>query len=86
MTFCCRTAAPSFDWILKDGQYTGGNVLSTNASGWNVVGTGDYNGDGTSDILLQNGGAVVDWIIKDGQYAGGNLLTTAVSGWHVAHS
>jgi hypothetical protein len=71
---------------MQNGQYAGGNVLSTNAAGWKVVGTGDYNGDGTSDILLQNGGAVVDWIMKDGQYSTGNVLTTAASGWNVAHS
>ena len=40
---------------------------------YTVVGTGDYNGDGTSDVLLQNGGTVVDWIMKNGQYQSGNI-------------
>ena len=71
---------------MQNGKYVSGNVLSTTATGFNVVGTGDYNGDGTSDILLQNGGTVVDWIMKDGQFASGNVLTTAASGWHVTHT
>jgi hypothetical protein len=68
---------------MQNGKYVSGNVLSTNTDGFSVVGTGDYNGDGTSDILLQKGGTVVDWIIKDGQYASGNVLATTVPGWHI---
>jgi hypothetical protein len=50
-----------------------------------VVGTGDYNGDGTSDVLLQNGGTVVDWIMKNGQYSSGNVVTTGATGYTVSH-
>ena len=84
--YCLQNGGTVVDWIMQNGKYVSGNVISTNAAGFNVVGTGDYNGDGTSDILLQNGGTVVDWIMKDGQFASGNVLTTAASGWHVAHS
>jgi hypothetical protein len=41
------------DWVMQNGQYAGGNVLSTAAAGWNVVGTGDFIGNGADDILLQ---------------------------------
>jgi hypothetical protein len=70
---------------MKDGLYQSGNVLTTAAAGWTVVGTGDYKGNGISDVLLQNGGTVVDWIMKNGQYQSGNTLTTSAPGWQIAH-
>jgi uncharacterized protein YukJ len=73
------------DWILKNGAYQSGNVLTTAATGFTVVGTGDYNGDGTSDVLLQNGGTVVDWIMKNGAYQSGNVITTGAAGYSVSH-
>jgi hypothetical protein len=77
---------PKMRKLMENGQYSGGNILSTAAAGWTVVGTGDFTGSGTSDVLLQNGGTVVDWIIKSGQYSSGNVLTTGAAGWTVAHS
>jgi hypothetical protein len=71
---------------MKDGAYQSGNVLTTGAAGWNVVGTGDFTGGGTDDVLLQNGGTVVDWIMQNGKYVSGNVLTTSAAGWTVAHS
>jgi hypothetical protein len=29
--------------------------------GWKVVGAGEFSGDDTSDVLLQNGRTLVDW-------------------------
>lgn len=73
------------NWLIANGGYAGGNVLATGLpGGWDVVGTGDFNGDGTSDITLQGGGTVVDWIISNGHYAGGNVITTGLpAGWSV---
>ena len=45
--------------------------------GWEIIGTGDFDGDGTDDILLSDGTGLAGWKIKDGLYAGdqwfGNL-------------
>jgi uncharacterized protein YukJ len=71
------------DWLIKNGQYSSGNVITTAATGFTVVGTGDFNGDGTSDVLLQNGGTVVDWIMKNGQYQSGSVITTAATEYAV---
>ena len=53
-------------------------------AGWNVVGVGDFNGDGNSDILWQNSsnGIVVMYEMNGTQVIG----TTAMGGggWNVA--
>jgi hypothetical protein len=62
--------------------YQSGNALTTGDAGWNVVGTGDFSGNDTDDVLLQNGGTVADWIMQNGQYETGNFLGMA-AGWTV---
>ncbi|WP_238183131.1 hypothetical protein, partial [Methylobacterium trifolii] len=57
-----------------NGQYQSGNVITNGAAGYTVQATGDYNGDGTTDIVLQGGGSAVAWLIQNGQYAGGQGL------------
>ena len=47
------------------------------------VARGDFNGEGTSDLVLQSGGTVVDWIMQNGAYQTGNVLTTGASGYTV---
>ena len=32
---------------------------------WQVVGTGDFNGDGTTDVLVKNGGLIVDLLVQN---------------------
>jgi hypothetical protein len=71
------------DWIMTDGHYQSGNVISNGATGFTVVGTGDVNGDGTSDVLLQSGGNVVDWIMTDGRYQSGNVVSNGATGFTV---
>jgi hypothetical protein len=68
---------------MQNGKYVSGNALTTGAAGWTVVGTGDFNGDGTSDVLLQNGGTVVDWIMKNGAFQSGNVITNGAAGFQV---
>lgn len=46
----------------------------------------DFNGDGTSDVLLQSGGTVVEWFLQDGAYQGGRTVTTTATGFDVKGS
>ena len=55
-------------------------------AGWHVDGTGDFNGDGRSDVLLRHdNGSITEWL---GQ-AGGNFTWNAAAtyglgtAWHV---
>jgi hypothetical protein len=80
------------DWL---GQAGSGGFVSNFANAdanagtdWHVVGTGDFNGDGRSDVLWRNdNGDVTDWL---GQSGGGfvsnfgNAYYPIDNSWHVA--
>jgi hypothetical protein len=62
-------------WIMNGAQYGSGGGLSTKMSeaGWHVTGTGDYNGDGKSDIVFRNNnGAVGVWEMSGTTYLTGS--------------
>lgn len=40
-----------------------------NAAGWDIVGIGDFNGDGMDDVLLSNGTDVIGWQLDSGKNA-----------------
>jgi hypothetical protein len=61
----------------------GGNVGNPGPS-WHVMGTGDYNGAGRSDILFQNtSGAVAIWEISGTTMTGGGTLANPSPTWHL---
>lgn len=78
------------DWLGKaNGGFTGNtNAAWNNASlSWHIVGVGDFNGDGRSDILWQNNsGEVTDWLGKANGGFSGNIAHAdnhIDAGWHV---
>jgi probable HAF family extracellular repeat protein len=76
-------------WLMQNGQLTvGANIGALGVgSGWSIAGTGDFNGDGTSDILLHNSTntQVGEWLMQNGQLAQGQGFGTlgAGSGWQL---
>jgi hypothetical protein len=61
------------------------NIGNPTVSGFSVAGTGDFNNDGISDILLENsGGGLIDWLMSNGHYVTWNPVgNLAGSGYSV---
>ena len=60
------------EWILSNGRWAASAQPGSIPSGYQVAGTGDFNGDGTSDILWHNAstGDTQEWLISDGGWTG----------------
>ena len=74
-------------WELgSNGQWISSVSPGTHPAGYQVVGIGDFNGDGTSDILWQNSttGDVDEWLINNGQWAGSVDLGTHPGNFQIA--
>jgi len=70
------------EWQTAAGVFDRSNNFGLAVSGWRLVGTGDFNGDGTSDILFQsNTGQVLYWQMAGGQVADMVSLGAATGGW-----
>jgi hypothetical protein len=79
--------------IWKAGANSASKVLSTAPGlGWNAIATGDFDGDGASDVLLQNGPggqAEIMFLAGNAQNSGTVTATTNVTtpaGWNVVSS
>ena len=79
------------EWLgQQNGGFAGnGANFSTNiSSNWHVIGTGDFNGDGKTDILWRaDDGTVTDWLGQsNGAFSGNgsNFSTNISSDWHIA--
>jgi hypothetical protein len=61
----------------------GGASLGNPGLSWHAIGTGDYYGNGHSDILWQNtSGEVYIWEINGTSVIGGASLGNPGSSWH----
>lgn len=49
----------------------------------NRAARGDFNGDGTSDVLLQSGGTLIEWFMQNGGYQSGTTLAGGLSGYAI---
>jgi hypothetical protein len=79
------------DWLSQpDGSYASNasNFLAQIDPSWQIVGTGDFNGDGRVDLLWRSGnGLVTDWIAQsNGGFYGNsaNFLAQLDPSWKVA--
>jgi hypothetical protein len=71
-----NTSGTLIDWTMNGSQITssrqvalGGSPVMPDSS-WSIVGIGDFNGDGKSDILWRNtNGTLIDWTMNGSQVA-----------------
>jgi len=61
---------------MANGHLIGGGGVGTASTAWVPAGVGDFNGDGTTDMLWRNvnTGEVDDWLMSNGHISGGNAL------------
>jgi hypothetical protein len=75
------------EWLIQNGHITAAQTVGNLGvgSGWSVVGTGDFNGDGTDDILLYDAknGVVGEWLINNGQISSAQTIGVLPAGWSV---
>ncbi len=85
-------AGATTSWLGQaNGSFAGNdtNFYTTIPTSWQVVGIGDFNGDGRDDLLWRNGstGQTTDWLGQaNGSFAGNdaNAFSTIGSSWQVA--
>ena len=74
------------EWILLDGQWTASAQPGSIPSGYQVMGIGDFTGNGLSDILWQNPntGDTQEWLINNGGWNGTVDLGTHPGNYQIA--
>jgi hypothetical protein len=86
------------DWLIgpagativdvPDAPFSRTGAFAANpGSGWNVVGIGDFNGDGRSDVLLRHdNGTITEWLGEsNGGFAWNSASTYSLdNSWHLA--
>jgi serralysin len=70
---------------MNGSQIVGGGSTPNPGNYWSIAGTGDFNGDGRTDILWRGQGAeVVVWEMDGSQIIGGGSTPNPGSYWTIA--
>ena len=72
---CWNSAGTVVDWSMGNGTVQSGTVVG-NTVGYSIVGTGDFNGDGTTDLLWHNSYTGV----VSGELTNGGYISLGVEG------
>jgi len=84
------TTAQVDEWHMQNGNWAGSQPLGIynpgDPAGWKFAGIGDFNGDGTSDVLWRNPttGQMDEWQMKNGNWSNSINLGTFNTAYNVA--
>ncbi len=71
-------------WDLNGQQIINASNIGQASNDWHIAGTGDFNGDGKSDILWRNdNGTVGIWDLNDQQIVHAFNLGEVTNDWHL---
>ena len=71
-------------WTMNGAQITANQSVANLGLDWNIVGTGDFGGDGKGDVLLRNdSGQVVIWTMDGNQIVDIQSVAMPGNDWHV---
>ena len=69
------------------GQISQSGVIANPGPAWHVVGTGDFNSDGKTDLVLQNNsGAIAVWDMNGSTISQSGVLANPGPTWSVVGS
>lgn len=72
------------DYTVQGGDFVAGTDLGIQDVAWTIRGTGDFDGDGHGDVVLQNtDGQIQIWLMNNGGKAGSAVGPNPGSGWAV---
>lgn len=71
-------------WNVSSNRVNRGVVCRMNGSGWTARAVGDFNGDGTLDVMWRNAdGRNAVWIMNGAMRASGGFITSSGTEWHI---
>ncbi len=72
-------------WLMIGGNYNSLTKLDDCATGWEIVGTGDFDQDGNDDIIwrMRNGERNAIWYMENTTLKSWNMFDSAPTGWKI---